>query len=141
MNLSLAELHAAAQEAAEEALAREADAKAADENAAALAAERAQEAREKLRVQRDELLESATGGMYRDKASQEWREMPVQWRMALLMLAGMGGPAAVRAGLQLQLLALRNWRELPPAERDAVSSIVRIGRPHIARLIALSARV
>lgn len=95
---------------------------------------------EVLRWFRD-TLEASRSGMYSDKASREWRELPAAWRMSLLLLAGMGGNEAMRLGMQLQPLAARNWREFPPPEQEAVRSVVRLGRPHMAALQALAARV
>lgn len=99
-----------------------------------------QEYREYLRWWRDG-LEASSGGMFNDKASREWRELPPAWRMSLMMLAGMGGNEAMRLGMQLQPLAARNWREMPPPEQDALRSVVRLGRPQMASLTALAARV
>ena len=58
------------------------------------------------------------------------------WRVALLMLAGIGADVE-----HLYTLAERNWQELPPPEREELRSVVRDAKRHLGGLAALAARV
>ncbi len=84
---------------------------------------------------RDEFVQIASQGKYLDAASQEWRELPSNWRMALVLLAGIGTET------DLSTLASRAWLEIPPPERDEIKSVVRFGKRYFARVTALAARV
>jgi len=92
----------------------------------------------KLAKLRDEFVRLSSQGRYNDAASREWSLLPFEWRIVLLMLAGVGG---VKASPELQALAGRAWSEMPDAEREAVRSVVRNHVPSVARLRALAARV
>ena len=85
---------------------------------------------------RDEFVRIATDGRFVDAASREWRTIPVVWRMALVMMAGAGDDSE-----SLERLASRDWREMPPPERDSLRGIVRGAKKHLGRLSALAARV
>lgn len=84
---------------------------------------------------RDELVKTSSKGRFVDAASREWRELPINWRMALLLIAGVGQET------DLSSLASRNWQELPPTEREEVQAVVRAAKRHFVRLVALAARV
>ncbi|WP_454536919.1 hypothetical protein [Diaphorobacter nitroreducens] len=71
-----------------------------------------------------------------DSASREWRELPHNWRMALLMLAGVGLEVD-----DMSTLASRNWQEFPEPERIALKSTIRLGKHHLRRVTALAAKV
>ena len=84
---------------------------------------------------RDEMTHSASNGRFYDAASREWRELPHNWRMALMLIAGVGQED------DLGTLASRNWQELPPTEREQVQGVVRSAKKYLSRLVALAARV
>ena len=85
---------------------------------------------------RDEAMQRASKGRYYDAASREWQKLPVMWRVALLMLAGIGADVE-----HLYTLAERNLQELPPPEREELRSVVRDAKRHLSGLTALAARV
>ena len=85
---------------------------------------------------RDEAMQRASKGRYYDAAEREWQKLPVMWRVALLMLAGIGADVE-----HLYTLAERNWQELPPPEREELRSVVRDAKRHLSGLTALAARV
>ena len=91
---------------------------------------------ERLMKLRDEAMQRASKGRYYDAASREWQKLPVMWRVALLMLAGIGADVE-----HLYTLAERNWQELPPPEREELRSVVRDAKRHLSGLTALAARV
>ena len=90
----------------------------------------------KLAALRDEFVRIASDGRFVDCASREWRGIPMNWRMALVLMAGLGDEAESPASL-----ASREWREMPPPEREAVRGIVRGAKRHLGGLTALAARV
>ncbi len=85
---------------------------------------------------RDEFVRIASDGRFVDAASREWRGIPMVWRMALVMMAGAGDDTE-----SLESLASREWREMPPPERDSLRGIVRGAKKHLGRLTALAARI
>lgn len=85
---------------------------------------------------RDEMAKSASNGRYVDAASREWRRLPSMWRVALLMIAGIGVDAD-----NLYTLAARSWQEMPPPEREQLRGVVRDAKRHLCQLTALAARV
>lgn len=85
---------------------------------------------------RDEFVRIASDGRFVDAASREWRRIPMVWRMALVMMAGAGEDTE-----SLESLAARDWREMPPPERDALRGIVRGAKRHLGGLTALAARI
>ena len=90
----------------------------------------------KLAALRDEFVRIATDGRFVDSASREWRGIPMNWRMALVLMAGLGDEAESPASL-----ASREWREMPPPEREALRAMVRSAKRHLGGLTALAARV
>ena len=90
----------------------------------------------KLAALRDEFVRIATEGRFVDSASREWRGIPMNWRMALVLMAGLGDEAESPA-----ILASREWREMPPPEREALRGMVRSAKRHLGGLTALAARV
>ena len=90
----------------------------------------------KLAALRDEFVRIATDGRFVDSASREWRGIPMTWRMALVLMAGLGDEAESPASL-----ASREWREMPPPEREALRAMVRSAKRHLGGLTALAARV
>lgn len=89
----------------------------------------------RLLALRDEFVQIASGGRFTDAASREWRGLPHNWRMALMLIAGVGQED------DLGTLASRNWQELPPTEREQVQGVVRSAKKYLSRLVALAARV
>lgn len=85
---------------------------------------------------RDEFVRLASAGRFHDAASREWRELPHNWRMALLMVAGIGNDVD-----SLSTLASRSWRELPEAERIAMRVVIRTGKRHLGGVTALASKV
>ncbi|PJO38761.1 hypothetical protein CTI10_008190, partial [Delftia acidovorans] len=55
---------------------------------------------------------AAANGRCGSAESREGRAWPGHYRMALVLLAGIDG--------EIEELALRDWREMPPPERDAI---------------------
>lgn len=92
--------------------------------------------RTKLSALRDEFVRIASDGRFVDSASREWRGIPMNWRMALVLMAGLGDEAESPASL-----ASREWREMPPPEREALRGMVRSAKRHLGGLTALAARV
>ena len=84
---------------------------------------------------RDEMTHNNSGGRHVDAAGSEWAGLPQEWRMAFLLLAGVGRED------DLATLATRSWQKMPPAERAEVRAVVRAGKRHMGRLVALAARV
>lgn len=90
----------------------------------------------RLMALRDEFVGRSSHGRYCDKASAEWWGMPLNWRMLLLMVAGIGQDTD-----NLRTLAMRGWKEMPPPERDQLRVTVREAKRYIGRLVALAAKV
>lgn len=85
---------------------------------------------------RNEYVEVVSGGRYMDAASAEWKRLPLDWRVLLVMKAGMGSDHQ-----SLESLAQRNWLEIPPPERDELRLQVRIAKTCFMKMFALIARV
>ena len=81
---------------------------------------------------RDEFVQRATRGRVSDAEALEWRRLDQGHRMALLLLAGIDG--------DLSVLSLREWRELPEPERQAIKDQVRHAKRAFAAVAALSGR-
>lgn len=81
---------------------------------------------------RDEYTQLATGGRVSDSESREWLGLDPAHRMVLLLLAGVDG--------DLVALANREWREMPPPEKEALKREVRGVKSAFSRLLALSGR-
>lgn len=103
---------------------------------AAVSAYIAHKERVRLATLRDEFVKLSTHGKYHSAAAAEWKGLPMEWRIVLLMVAGVGADAD-----DLSPLAARNWQEFPPPERDAIRSTVRHAKKHVATLTALAAKV
>jgi hypothetical protein len=85
---------------------------------------------------RDAAAACASGGRFHDAAAREWRSMPINLRMVVVLLAGLGLDVA-----DLETLAARSWREIPPTEQALLRGELRLAKKHFARLAALVARV
>lgn len=91
---------------------------------------------DRLMQLRDEFVSLATRGRFHDAASREWSRLPSNWRMGLLLIAGVGLDAD-----NLSDLAERDWLEMPPPERAELRSVVRSAKKHLGALVALAAKV
>ena len=94
------------------------------------------EALQRLMELRDEFVQISSQGRFVEAASREWRQIPMQWRMALLMMAGIGVDVA-----DLEKLASRHWHRFPEPERQAIKAVIRDGRQHLRGVTALAAKV
>ncbi|NMM75535.1 hypothetical protein B2J88_11855 [Rhodococcus sp. SRB_17] len=92
--------------------------------------------RARLMGLRDEYVQLSSRGRYVDAAAREWRQLPISWRMSMLMMGGVGQDVD-----SLGTLALRDWHEMPPHEQAEVRGVVRGAKKHLLRLTALAARV
>ena len=70
-----------------------------------------------------------SGHGYIDAENSEWHALPVRIRMALLLLCGVDG--------DLDALANRDFQSMPPPERQAIKTEVRLAQRHFARVRAL----
>ena len=66
-----------------------------------------------------------SGHGYIDAENSEWHALPVNVRIALLLRAGVDG--------DLDALALRDFQAIPPPERAAIKTEVRLDKRHFAR--------
>ncbi|MFS4552062.1 hypothetical protein [Comamonas resistens] len=71
-----------------------------------------------------------TGRGYIDAENSEWHAMPMRIRMALLLLCGIDG--------DLDALAGRDFQAMPPPERKAIKTEVRLAKNHFAGVRALA---
>lgn len=91
------------------------------------------EIRERLKLQRDELLRKASAGVWFDGESREWARVSHEHRVMIMMLAGIDG--------DLETLAHRAWREFTPAERDSVKCQMRLAKRTFSAVAALCSRI
>jgi hypothetical protein len=75
------------------------------------------EVRARLSQLRDEIVSKVTGGRHTCARSREWAALPLELRMAVLLLAGVDG--------EVSTLARRAWLEMPGPEREAVRGTMR----------------
>ncbi len=66
---------------------------------------------------RDEIVAKQSRGRAPCARSAEWAALPVELRMAYLMVSGIDG--------ELSALAVKAWPEFTPPEREAIRSTVR----------------
>lgn len=90
----------------------------------------------RLFEQRNEIVEDLSEGYYADAHSREWKRIPLDWRKAFLVKAGIGMDVT-----DLTPLASRSWQEFPPPERDAVRAVIREVRAIVPKLFALGGRL
>lgn len=91
------------------------------------------EIRQRLKAQRDALLQKASMGAWFDGESREWARISHEHRVMIMMLAGIDG--------DLEVLATRAWREFTPAERDAVKAEMRLAKRTFSSVAALCSRI
>ena len=91
-----------------------------------------EDCRIRLRQLQREAAQRAGNGRYASAESREWTCLASHHRMALVLLAGIDG--------EIEELALRDWREMPPPERDAIRRQVRALRTSLLPLRALALR-
>lgn len=75
------------------------------------------EIRARLLAIRDEIVSKHSRGRAPCARSAEWAKLPVEIRMAYLMVSGIDG--------ELSALAVKAWAEFTPPEREAIRSTVR----------------
>lgn len=92
------------------------------------------EARERLWLLRDELVQLKSQGRFLDAAGREWAQLDMGVRMSLLLMAGVGDG-------DLPTLAARRWQEFGQEERAALRREVRACKRSFAAVTALAARV
>lgn len=85
---------------------------------------------QKWRELRKEFAARADTRQWSNAEDREWKSIPAEWRMALLLLAGVDG--------DLGSLANRDFQRMPLPERAAVKSEVRLAGRLFARLRALA---
>ncbi|WEM00707.1 hypothetical protein [Delftia tsuruhatensis] len=88
--------------------------------------------RTRLRELQREAAQRASNGRSGSAESREWAGLASHYRMALVLLAGIDG--------EIEELALRDWREMPPPERDAIRRQIRALRTCLLPLRALALR-
>lgn len=86
----------------------------------------------RLRDLQREAAQRASNGRSGSAESREWAGLASHYRMALVLLAGIDG--------EIEELALRDWREMPPPERDAIRRQIRALRSCLLPLRALALR-
>ena len=91
--------------------------------------------RTRLRELQNEALSRITGGRWSDMEAREWASISLGHRVCLLILAGVGDTFE-----GLSALADRDWREMPPPERDAIKLQVRALRKAMAKVCNLAGR-
>lgn len=90
------------------------------------------EIRARLLAIRDEIINAKSRGRAPCARSAEWSALPVEVRMAYLMVAGIDGDTGA--------LARKAWREFTPPEREAIRSVVRMFAKAARSSVALSSR-
>lgn len=73
--------------------------------------------RAKLSALRAEFASRASGGRYVCARSKEWAVLPLEFRFAVLLMAGIDG--------DMDALTRRAWREMPLPEREAIRGVMR----------------
>ena len=73
--------------------------------------------RRKLFAIRDEIVSEASRGRTPCARSAEWAKLPVELRMAYMMVSGIDG--------DLSALAVKAWQEFTPPEREAIRATIR----------------
>lgn len=86
----------------------------------------------RLRELQREAAQRASNGRSGSAESREWAGLASHYRMALVLLSGIDG--------EIEELALRDWREMPPPERDAIRRQIRALRTCLLPLRALALR-
>lgn len=89
-------------------------------------------ARERLYQLSDEISRDLTRRRHACARSREWALIPLELRMALLMMAGIDG--------DLSSLSRRSWPEFTPAEKLAVQVALRLVHSGLSRTFALRGR-
>lgn len=83
---------------------------------------------------KDFFIHKASNGLYAGAQDAEWARVPLNWRITLMMLGGIGEMDSI------DYLAGRSWQELPPREREAVKFAAREGKRILGGLRALTLR-
>lgn len=90
------------------------------------------ECREHLRRLKDDAVHRSSNGRWSDAEAREWSTLHISIRMSVLLLAGIEG--------ELEELGRREWRELPPPERNAIKAQIRYMADEMAKLHSLTVK-
>lgn len=88
--------------------------------------------RRKLFALRDEIVSTISRGRTPCARSAEWAKLPVEIRMAYLMVGGIDG--------ELSSLVVKAWPEFTPPEREVIRSTIRTFARAARVSVALSSR-
>ena len=88
------------------------------------------ECRARLRMLKDDAVRRASNQTWSSAESKEWHEMPREHRMCLVLLAGIEG--------EIPDLAERDWRAIPPPERDGIKAQLRGLRKSLSKVCSLA---
>ncbi|ATH13808.1 hypothetical protein CHL79_15940 [Delftia acidovorans] len=91
-----------------------------------------EECRARLRMLKDDAVRRASNGRWSDAEAREWTSLHISTRMTAVLLAGIEG--------EMEELAHREWRELPPPERTAIKAQLRYLADELAGLRSLTLR-
>lgn len=86
-------------------------------------------------IEKINALRNYAAGAFVDAARNEWASLNERWRMAMLLLAGVGGDE------ELPVLAAKSWRTFADHEQQALRSACVEGLHYLGRANALAARV
>jgi hypothetical protein len=81
---------------------------------------------------KDDAVRRASNGRWSDAEAREWTSLHISTRMTVVLLAGIEG--------EMEELARREWRELPPPERAAIKAQIRYLADEMAGLRSLTLR-
>lgn len=90
------------------------------------------ENRARLLTLRDEIIAKQSRGRVPCARSAEWAALPVELRMAYMMVSGLDG--------DLSALAVKAWPEFTPPEREAIKATVRAFAKAARASVALVSR-
>ncbi|RGE46148.1 hypothetical protein DZC30_05105 [Comamonas testosteroni] len=82
---------------------------------------------------RNDFAALSSKGRFVSAENQEWFSLPQRWRMALLLLCGVDGESMAE-------LSSREFVEMPPPERQAIKSELRLAKRLFSRLVALTSK-
>ena len=88
--------------------------------------------RARLLALRDEIVSARSRGRVPCARSAEWAALPVEVRMAFLIVSGIDGDTSA--------LAVKAWREFTPPEREAIRATVRMFGKAARSSVALASR-
>ena len=83
-------------------------------------------------IEKINALRNYAAGAFVDAARNEWASLIERWRMAMLLLAGVGGDE------ELPVLAAQSWRKLADHQQESLRSACVVGLHHLGRANALA---